>query len=383
MTMTTMTKELLGAVTLVLALAGCAPKPPAVAAAPKPAPAAPAKPAVPPCPESIVAGGDPVEAAGFEGKPVTRVCVVGGSEASRKAAQHAIELHPSDVFSAERLRADLDAILKLGLFDDAAAYGLRVQQGASVVLLYAVHDRPHVAHIGFEGSKVLGDATLDAKLTVPKDAPYDAASASKIALAVRDEYRSRGYESARVVVVAEPVAGSPDRVDVRFKVDEGTLSRFAKLELRGNKKVPEAELRKAAALDAGKPFVRDELERAVMLVSALYYDRGFVQVRVTPEVGTANAQGVVPVALAIEEGDVFSISGLHVTKLGAPLEKELLDTVVRARPKQVFVRSKLVEDIERVNAFFAARHQQVTVTPLTEIDAKKKTIDLTFEIAGP
>lgn len=368
------------ALTLLVALSGCAARAPVVVA---PKPTADATPALPPCPESIVPGGDPLEAQGFEGKPVVRVCVVGGSEASRQAAQRAIELHPSDVFSAERMRADLEAILKLGIFDDASAFGLRVQQGAGVALLYSVHDRPHVAHVGFEGAKVLGNATLDAKLSVPKDAPYDPATASKIALAVRDEYRSRGYEAARVVVVTEPVAGSPDHVNVRLKVDEGTQSRFAKIEFKGNKRVPEAELRKAAALEAGKPFVRDELERAQLLVSSLYYDRGFVQVRVDTEVGTANAQGVVPAAIVIDEGDVFSIGALHATKLGAPVEKELLDTVVRARPKQVFVRTKIVEDIERVNAFFAARHQQVVVSPLTEIDVKKKTIDLTFEIAAP
>ena len=368
------------ALTLLVALAGCATRAPVVVA---PKPSARATAALPPCPESIVPGGDPLEAQGFEGKPVVRVCVVGGSEASRQAAQRAIELHPSDVFSAERMRADLVAILKLGIFDDASAFGLRVQQGAGVALLYSVHDRPHVAHVGFEGAKVLGNAALDAKLSVPKDAPYDPATASKIALAVRDEYRARGYEAARVIVVTEPVAGSPDHINVRLKVDEGAQSRFAKIEFKGNKKVPEAELRKAAALEAGKPFVRDELERAQLLVSSLYYDRGFVQVRVDTEVGTASAQGVVPAAIVIDEGDVFSIGALHATKLGATVEKELLDTVVRARPKQVFVRSKIVEDIERVSAFFAARHQQVVVSPLTEIDVKKKTIDLTFEIAAP
>lgn len=380
----TMTKHLLGALSLSLsfALSACAAKP-AVVAAPKPAPVAPAKPPVPPCPESILPGGDPLEAEGFEGKPVVRVCVVGGSAASRQAAQRAIELRPSEVFSAERMRADLEAILKLGIFDDAAAYGLRVQQGTSVVLLYSVHDRPRVAHIGFEGAKVLGDAALDAKLAIPKDAPYDAATASKIALTVRDEYRLRGYEAARVVVVTEPAPGSPDHVNVHLKVDEGAQSRFGKLELKGNKKGPEAELRKAAALDAGKPFVREEIERAAILVTAFYYERGFVQVRVDPEIGTANAQGVVPLTFAIDEGDVFSIGALHATKLGAPVEKELLDKVVRARPKQVFVRSKLVEDIERVNAFFAQRSQQVVVNPLTEIDPKKKTIDVTFEVSAP
>jgi outer membrane protein insertion porin family len=376
------TRRTLASLSLLAALSGCAAKPPVVAT-PKPAPAAPAKPAVPPCPETIVPGGDPLEAAGFEGKPVVRVCVIGGSEASRQAAQRAIELHPSDVFSAERMRADLGAILNLGIFDDAAAYGLRVQQGAGVALLYSVHERPHIAHIGFEGAKVFGDAALDAKLSVAKDVPYDAASASQVALTVRDEYRKRGYEAARVVVVTEPVAGSPDHINVRLKVDEGMQSRFAKIELKGNKKVPEAELRKAAALEEGKPFVRDELERAALLVSALYYDRGFVQVRVETEVGAANAKGQVPTTFVIDEGDVYSISALHVTKLGAPLEKELLDKVVRARPKQVFVRTKVVEDLERVNAFFAARNERVTVNPLTEIDPKKKTIDLTFEITGP
>jgi outer membrane protein assembly factor BamA len=108
-----------------------------------------------------------------------------------------------------------------------------------------------------------------------------------------------------------------------------------------------------------------------------------VQVRVDPEIGTANAQGVVPLAFVIDEGDVYSIGALHATKLGGPVEKELLDTVVRARPKQVFVRSKVVDDLERVNAFFASRGQKVVVTPLTEIDPKKKTIDLTFEISAP
>ncbi len=367
---------------LLVTLSGCAPMP-AVVAAPRSASAATPEPAIPPCPESIVPGGNPLEAEGFLGKPVVRVCVVGGSEASRHAAEREIELHPSDVFSRERMRADLEAILKLGFFDDASAYGVRVQAGAGVALLYAVHDRPHVAHIGFEGAKVLGDAALDAKLSVPKDAPYDPATASKIALAVRDEYRARGYQVARVVVVTEPVSGSPDHVKVRLMVDEGAQSRFAKIEIKGNKQVPETELRKAAALEAGKPFVRDELERAALLVSALYYDRGFVQVRVDTEVGAANAQGAVPSTIVVDEGDVYSIGALHVTKLGASVEKELLDSVVRARPKQVFVRTKIVKDLERVNAFFAARHQHVVVSPLTEIDPEKKTIVLTFEITAP
>lgn len=375
-------KRVFAAVAASLCLLGCAGKAPVVATS-KPAPAPPAAPAVHACPESIVPGGDPLEAPGFEGKPVVRVCVIGGSEVSRQAAQRAIELRPSDVFSPERVRADLEAILKLGGFDDVAAHGLVVREGAGMVLLYSVHDRPRVAQIGFEGAKVLGDAALNAKLPIAKESAYEPARASSVALAVQNEYRLRGYDAARVVVVSEPVPGSFDHVNVRLMVDEGALSRFGKVEFKGNKKVPEAELRKAIALEAGRPFVREEIERVELVVGAFYYDRGFVQVRIDTEVGAANAQGSVPLTVVIEEGDVFSINALHATKLGAPLEKELLDKVVRARPKQVFARTKLVEDIERVNAFFAGRGQPVVVNPLTEIDAKKKSIDVTFEVTAP
>jgi outer membrane protein insertion porin family len=365
---------------LALVLAGCGGKP---AAAPPPKPVVPDAQAVPGCPESILPGGDPLESAGFEGKPVVRVCLVGGSVASRKSAERVALLHAGETFTANRVRADLDGLMKLGVFDDVSAFGLQVRQGASVVVFYAVRDRPRVADIAFQGAKVLGDAALVAKLPVEVGSPYDPARVSLIAQAVRDEYRQRGYAGTRVVLVAEPVAapsGAPAAVSVRIKVDEGPQWHLSKLEFRGNKKVAEADLRKAAGLKVGQPFVKDEIERATLLVTALFYDRGFVTVRVTSEEGAGDATGSVPLAFVIEEGDVHTISALRVTKLGAPHEKEILEKVIRTRPKQVFDRSALVEDIARVKAFFTKHGQEVEVEPQTEIDPKKHTIDLTLVV---
>ena len=240
------------------------------------------------------------------------------------------------------------------------------------MLLYSVHDCPRVAHIGFEGAKLLGDAALDAKLPIAKESPYDAASASKIALAVRDEYRLRGYEAARVVVVAEPAPGSPDRVDVRLKVDEGAQSRFAKVEFKGNKKVPEAELRKAIALEAGKPFVREEVERATLLLSALLLRarlrtgprrrrdrRGERAGRRAARVRDRRGRRL------FDRRDPRDQAGC-ARREGAPRHGRARSPEAGLRPLEV------VEDLERVNAFFAARKQQVVVTPLTELDPKKK-----------
>jgi outer membrane protein insertion porin family len=360
-------------------LAGCSGKAAEVPAA-KPAPAASA---VPPCPDSILPGGDPLESEGFEGKPVVRVCLVGGSEASRKKAERVDLLHAGDPFSASRVRADLDGLMKVGTFDDVSAFGLRVQQGASVVVFYQVHDRPLIADIAVEGAKVLGDAGLVAKLPIASGSPYEPLRVSALAHALREEYRLRGYPACRVVLVAEPVAmpnGAPAQMRVRIKVDEGPLTRLSRIEFRGNKKVSDADLRKAVGLNPGQPFVEDDIERAVLLLSAVLYDRGLITMRVDPEPGAVDAAGNMPLTFVIEEGDVHTIGALHVTKLGAPLEKEILEKVVKARPKQIFVRTALIEDVARVKAFFEKRGQQVNIEPETVIDAKKKTIDLTLVI---
>jgi outer membrane protein insertion porin family len=365
---------------LILSLAGCAAEKPPVVASPKAAPVAERPP--PPCPETILPGGDPLEAGSFEGKPVVRVCVVGGTEESRKGAQRAIELRPTDLFSADRVRGDLQALVKLGTFDDVSAHGIVVQQGAGVVILYAVHDRPRVADLAFEGAKVLGDASLNAKLPSAKDIPYDPAKINPIALAVRDEYRSRGYDSCRVVIVAEPVAGSPGAVHVRMKVDEGPLSKLTKVDFRGNKRIPEADLRKVAGLKVGQPYVQNELERASLMLTSLYYDRGFVMIRIASDASVTSGSGEVPLTFVIDEGPVHTIGKLRAVKLGIFVADAVLEKVMRTRPKQVFSRSALVEDIQRLKAHYESRGEKIEVNPLTEVDPKTNTIDLTLEI-GP
>ena len=344
--------------------------------------AAPVVDLVPPCPDSILPDGDPLASAGFDGKPVVRVCVVGGSEVSRKSAGQVALLRAGDALTSARVRADLGGLMKLGVFQDASAFGLRTQ-GGSVVVLYAVRDRPRVADIAFQGAKVFGDAALSAKLTIATGNAYDPAAVTAIAHAIRDAYHERGYGACRVVVVAEPAVtppGAAAAVSVRIKVDEGPQWRLSKLDFRGNKKVSEAELRKAAGLTVGQPFVQDEIDHAVQVLSSHFYDRGFVAVRVDLEQGAGDATGNVPLTFVIDEGDVHTIRALHVTQLGASLEKEILEKVVRARPKQVFSRSALVQDIARVKAFFAKRGQEVEILPQTEIDTDKHTIDVTLAV---
>lgn len=360
----------------VVSLVACGGTTPAPAPPPKVAPPADAAPT---CPTELGQGGDPIEAESYEGKTISRVCILGTEEAKKEAAR-SVSAKEGDTYSVDRVRADLDALLHLGTLDDASTYGIRAGRDA-MMLVYAVHARPRIADIAVTGAKVLGDATLTSKLPLQADARFDPGAVNVFAQAIREEYRTRGYDSCTVTLVSEP-AGDPaaGKVKVRIVVTEGPRLYVSKVELKGNAKVKEPDLRKAIAIDDKAPFDRTKIELATQKVSAVYYDRGMIQIRARPSTSSPATDGGIVVTFTVDEGDVYAVGDVHATKLGAPVEKELLDKVVKLRPKQPFSRQTVIDDMERIKAFFAKSKQAVEIVPTTNIDEKKKTVSLTFEI---
>ena len=346
-------------------------------------PKAPPPPVVPDCPSAIAPGGDPGDADVLEGKPIARRCILGGTEASRKRVESEKLLGEGDVLGPTRLRADLGTLMKLGILDDASAYGIATPDGKGVVLVYTVRDRPLVADIAFEGAKVLGNDALTAKVPIAKGATYDPQRISAIAQAAREEYLLRGYGGCRVIVTRDPapfVAGEPEQVHVRIKVDEGQQWHLTKVELKGNRRVGDADIRKALNLTVGAPFVQEEVERARESVTALYYDRGFVAMHLDLQAPPPDDKGNAPVAFVVDEGDPYTVRALHVTGVGGPFEKELLDKVMKSKPRQVMNRTLLMTDIAKMKEFFQGKNKEVQIQPQTEVDPKAHTIDITLDV---
>ena len=53
---------------------------------------------------------------------------------------------------------------------------------------------------------------------------------------------------------------------------------------------------------------------------------------------------------------------------------------MKSKPKAVFNRSVLVDDVKTLTDTFAARGQKVDILPRTDVDAKKKTLDITLDV---
>ena len=140
----------------------------------------------------------------------------------------------------------------------------------------------------------------------------------------------------------------------------------------GNRAVPTAALQAAVAQLGAAISEPDGPERLAVVVTALYFDRGYIAVRVDEP--TRASDGALVVRLS--EGDRFAVHAISFS--GAwPRAEDDLRAVMRTRAGAVFCRADVAADLRRLSALAGG----AAVTPLTRIDVEHHTIDLEFAIS--
>jgi outer membrane protein insertion porin family len=155
----------------------------------------------------------------------------------------------------------------------------------------------------------------------------------------------------------------------------------AKVQFIGNARISSRQLLAAIdeypLFDAAGLIDQAALERDLLSISALYWDRGHALVKVGEPVIPPSRDAV---AIPIEEGPVFRMGSVTVTgELIGSARANL--AMIRIRPGALFSRSTIARDREALSDFYQDQgYAHVNVLPLTKVDLDRKTIGLTLEI---
>lgn len=313
-----------------------------------------------------------------EGLRIVEVCVTGAPADTTEAVRRAMHLRADSKLTAEALRGDLAAAYATGRLDDVEASAKSAGPG-SAVLFVTVKERPRVAEVkleGFDGAGRGAPADAFARQGAPLDIPKLEAAEKK----VRETLVEDGWDDAKLT--HEITLEREGRVHVLIRLVEGPRAKVGKVTFEGARADLVGGLRKAVELDEGAPFSPDRIERAGLLVSAFYYDRGFLTVKVDTPKKTRAADGATAIAFPIVEGAVFKIGKLVAKGGDAGVEKDVM-AKVKTKPGAIFSRSKLVTDLEAIRAMLKERGKpSATVEPETELDPKKGVVDITLRISG-
>ncbi len=312
------------------------------------------------------------------------VDVVGLPGDREQTARSALHSAVGAGFDRAQVAADLRALWALGSVADARASARAVRGG--VALRYSVREQPRIHSLDVEGGRAVPAAQWTAQIPIKSGDYFDPVKLSTLRRQMLGKLQELGFFSAKVTFKSSEA--KEGGVDVVFTTEEGRLVALMAVEFRGSKKVPRKTLLQLLGQNdgaaIGSRYWRGALERGLLQVSAHYHDLGYVGVAVGQVQEKVSADGgQVSIVVPIREGDQFRLGELAVEGALVAPESEYVGRFA-LRPGQIFSRSKVAAGIDQIRELHRSKGQpDLDVVPLTEVDAKKKTIKVTLRVVKP
>jgi outer membrane protein insertion porin family len=271
------------------------------------------------------------------------------------------------------LRTALTIVSQLTGVSEASAHGTQLADGIELVVEITPQPMLHALVAREVGGGELG---LAGQLTSAIGLPVDPSLLDQLGQQIYTDYLAKGFTEATVTWKQTPAGQGA--VDVAVEVTPGKASTITAVDFKGNAHAKKADLLKALGNDfaANTPWTSNLVARGWSALTNYYYDRGYVNVAVEEPQPPGQAG---PLVYTITEGDQFHVGKLDFAGAPAADAKKYLG-MIGVKQGQVFNRSAIAAGLKKVEEAIQAGGDHAFVLPTTNIDPKKKVIDLKFEI---
>jgi len=333
----------------------------------------------------IVPGGEQQATAGSR---VAEVRVRGNRRIEEAAIRARITTAVNGQLSAARLARDVREIYSLGFFKNVRV--LQDEVAGGVAITFAVEENPIVRQVSVTGNDEVDSDKIKDNLTLTTGSTLDYPLLTENVQRIQGLYRAEGFYLADVKFEIEQLPA--DAVAVHFVVEEGEKSKLEKIRFVGNKAFSDEELMEKfktkewkwftilwTYFDKSGRYSEPILEQDLKTVSEKYLDNGYIQAEIgDPEV-EATKKGLV-VTVRVREGDQFKVGAIDMQG-DETIDKELLRQALQLKEGQVFSRSLLDDDRERLEHNYSDRgFFNAKVEPQTRVHPEEKTIDVAYDV---
>ncbi|MGH7361644.1 MAG: POTRA domain-containing protein, partial [Candidatus Methylomirabilales bacterium] len=272
-----------------------------------------------------------------EAPRITQIDVTGSRVVEESAIRLRLKTRVGDSFSVERVREDVEALYKMGFFDNVEVDATPFEGG--LVLTYRVLEKPTVRAVRIEGSEAIKEDVIRDKLDLAPGAVFNPQAVAKNAEKVRAFYEEEGYYQAEVTGSHQAV--SDREVEVVFRIREGEVFRIREVRIEGNQGLSARQVKKVMATEARflwwfPPGIlkKTDLAQDVERIKALYLDNGYLQIRVEePQVLRDDVNHRLEVVVRLQEGPQYRVGEVRVTGITVFPPEEMLKGLRIAQAK--------------------------------------------------
>lgn len=339
----------------------------------------------------------PTELELARGLPIVEIRVAGNRRISTDDVLAFIREQKGEPFKPEALTRDVRDLWDSSFFDDIEV-DLERRDGG-VHLRFLVRERPSIRTIEVKGNSEIDTDKLLEGISVKSGATLSYPALRVAVQKLRDMYAEQGYFLAEASF--EVIPQRENEVTVAFTIREHEPVTVRRVTFIGNENISDEELREVMftgqtsllSFGSGGPFRQDAFERDILMITATYYDRGFLSVQVaTPRVMLTPDRTGIEVSITIDEGPQYRIRQLRIFERDAegrevePIGgRRHLRQMVRAKGGDIFNRAELAKDLQDVRTMYRDEgFANVEAEPQTELDPDEKLVDIVVPIRrGP
>jgi len=319
---------------------------------------------------------------------VSEIVIEGNKKIEKDAILAKLKSRVGEPYSTELVHEDVRSIFDLGYFFDIQVIKTDVPKG--IRLTYKVVEKPSVVEITFRGNSELTENDLKEAIDLK---PYQIQDISKIQKAqdkLSKLYEDKGFFLAKISFRFEKIGNDNDRVRLVFDIEENEKVKVKSINFIGNTKIPDSEIKRVmqtseegffSFLSSSGSYKQEVFDRDVQIISYLYYNRGYVQVKVSkPIVSVSPDKKGIYISIRIEEGEQFEVGDVEFQGDLLFSNAELYDTI-KIDKSNIFVAQTLQEDVSALQAKYGdLGYAYANPIPLTTLREKERKVDIVFKI---
>ncbi len=314
-----------------------------------------------------------------------------------EAALSKVTLKAGDVYTPKTATELLRKVWESELFRD-----VRIEQeqvGQDVRLVVVVVEKPSIKEIKYEGRDDLSEEDVKGVVDVKPFTILKVDELKRNAEKIHDLYVEKGHYLAAVDYRVDPISGNDTEVNVVFVIQENAKVMVRQLTFVGNKHIRSEQLKEVlqtreggelSFLTQAGTYKEEFFQTDLFRIQALYYDHGYVNVKVGQPTATISAdRRYIFLSVPIEEGERFDFGAIkfsgEVTLRDKDGKEKISEEKLRKRLNisegDGFNRTKLFEDIQELTDIYKDEgYAYANVTPNSSVRGDVKRVDLDLEV---
>jgi len=331
------------------------------------------------------------------GDTIVDISVEGLRRVEKEAILDKLKSKEGTPVDALLLTEDLRSVWNTEFFRDVRIEKERKDDGWHIYVV--VVEKPSIKEVKFLGHDDLSEEDIKGVVDIKPFTILNKDQLKKNVVKILDLYVEKGFYLADVAFRIETVDGTEHEVNVVFDIVENTKVMVKQLSFVGNEHVTSDFIKSVLQTREGNElsfvtgsgtYKEEFFQTDIFRIQALYYDHGYVNVKVDPPSQTISSdRRYIFLSVPIEEGeqhDIGTIGFSGEVRLedhngNVLVDEESLRKRLKIESGDTFNRTKLFEDIQALTDVYRDEgYAYANVTPNSRIKKDERLVDLDLEV---